>query len=457
MDHGGGKHDVFISYADADRSVAELICAALEANGISCWIRSRHETSDYTLPSRETDDALGNSRIVVLVYSGRRAEACCWAHELDLALDRKIPVIPFVIADAWRAEEFEYLRGNTTWFKATDPLSNDQIAVFTQMVCTALHAAGPRPAPGAGAQERIEHHHSRPSAPKPGTRRRRPDPSPTTKPALVEDVHFGVTTPASMAPGMSYVVDVWAFLERQRDLVQARARQETGRGARLKSQGPALLARGARLRVRLSIGGLQTRPAGAWLFWRGKPTNASFSVGVPPEATAGQRTGEAVISAGGIPILRVQFVLVIGEHAAERRLRQSAEARRRTAFACYASADRRAVLARVHGLSKAGVDVFVDVKDLRSGDRYERVLLETLRTRDVFYLFWSRAAMESAWVEKEWRCALATRGIDFIDPVPLVSPDRVPPPPELVGELHFDDWHLAYLDARKARSLWRRL
>jgi hypothetical protein len=46
-------------------------------------------------------------------------------------------------------------------------------------------------------------------------------------------------------------------------------------------------------------------------------------------------------------------------------------------------------------------------------------------------------------VEKEWRCALEARGIDFIDPVPLESPDIAPPPIELV-ELHFNDWELAY-------------
>jgi len=53
---------------------------------------------------------------------------------------------------------------------------------------------------------------------------------------------------------------------------------------------------------------------------------------------------------------------------------------------------------------------------------------------DVFYLFWSAAAKASPWVEKEWRCALERRGENFIDPVPLVSPDIVRPPEELAGK-----------------------
>jgi hypothetical protein len=45
---------------------------------------------------------------------------------------------------------------------------------------------------------------------------------------------------------------------------------------------------------------------------------------------------------------------------------------------------------------------------------------------------------------KELRAALAERGIDFIDPIPLTSPCEIPPPHELVDQLHFDDWMNAY-------------
>jgi hypothetical protein len=36
------------------------------------------------------------------------------------------------------------------------------------------------------------------------------------------------------------------------------------------------------------------------------------------------------------------------------------------------------------------------------------------------------------------------RGIEFIDPVPLVSPEVVPPPAELAAK-HSNDWMLAFL------------
>ncbi len=52
---------------------------------------------------------------------------------------------------------------------------------------------------------------------------------------------------------------------------------------------------------------------------------------------------------------------------------------------------------------------------------------------------------ESPWVEREWRCAYAAKGIDFIDPVPLEPAAGAPPPAELARK-HFNEPLLAYCD-----------
>jgi type VI secretion system protein len=90
------------------------------------------------------------------------------------------------------------------------------------------------------------------------------------------------------------------------------------------------------------------------------------------------------------------------------------------------------------------LDVFVDVFSLRSGDRWEQKLKDYVPTRDTFYLFWSKRASESVWVEREWRLALESRGLDYIDPVPLEEPGLAPPPPELAA-LHFADAYVSYI------------
>jgi hypothetical protein len=85
------------------------------------------------------------------------------------------------------------------------------------------------------------------------------------------------------------------------------------------------------------------------------------------------------------------------------------------------------------------------------GEDWEKRLWQVIPENDVLYLFWSAAAKASPWVEKEWRCGLSSRGEDFIDPVPLVSPDEVSPPAEL-SRKHFNDWVLAYRRAKPNQS-----
>jgi hypothetical protein len=103
------------------------------------------------------------------------------------------------------------------------------------------------------------------------------------------------------------------------------------------------------------------------------------------------------------------------------------------------------VLARVQGMLKVipDLDLFVDVLDLRSGDRWEAHIREEISARDMFYLFWSVAASRSPWVDREWRTALELRGLDHIDPVPLQTAVVAPPPAELAA-LHFNEWTLAF-------------
>ncbi len=77
------------------------------------------------------------------------------------------------------------------------------------------------------------------------------------------------------------------------------------------------------------------------------------------------------------------------------------------------------------------------------GEDWRKRLRREILSRDIFFLFWSLAASKSTSVEKEWRAALDGKGLDFISPVPLVSPEKVPPPKELAS-LHFNEWTLAF-------------
>jgi hypothetical protein len=247
-----------------------------------------------------------------------------------------------------------------------------------------------------------------------------------------------------MISGNSYPLDVWAHLDQQRQEVLEKARQQAaGADFHIHTEGPYKVARGTSLTVRVRVQGLRIKPAQKTILWDGEIGNASFVLTVPPDSAGGSRAGTATVYANGLKIASLSFVLQV---APQSFAVPTQERRIRTAFASYASDDRDKVLARIQGIQKGApdMDVFIDVARLRSGDNWQLRLRDEIIRRDVLYLFWSEAAKSSRWVTWEWKCALQERGIEFIDPIPLVSPKSVPPPPELAA-IHFDEWVLAYM------------
>lgn len=189
------------------------------------------------------------------------------------------------------------------------------------------------------------------------------------------------------------------------------------------------------------------------LTWFGQETVESFDCSLRGEIPyAGFRIpGTVVIALQGLLITEVQFELRSDRAPVEDReaVAQTASSPR-TAFASYASDDRMEVMRSVQGIAKGApsLDIFVDVDTLRSGDDWQRKLSAYISTSDILYLFWSSAASRSEWVGREWRMGLRAKGIAFIDPFPLTSPELVPPPAELKS-LHFNDRYLMYILAQQ--------
>lgn len=259
--------------------------------------------------------------------------------------------------------------------------------------------------------------------------------------------YFSVTCPPSMAPGCVCVVNVWAHLEQQLNEVRRRARCADANAALLGTKGPVQVAAGALLTVRLEITDLVIPEPADVLLWNGQIANAMFAVTVPKDIEPGPRRGVAYIGANGLRIARLHFVVDVGDQPAEPSRLPVKEFRHHTAFASYAHEDRDAVLARMQGMNKVAPDlsIFLDATSLRSGTDWRLRLRDEIVSRDVFYLFWSLAASRSAAVQWEWRCALAEKGLESIDPVPIESKPPRPDPPKELASLHFDDPELHFM------------
>jgi predicted component of type VI protein secretion system len=261
-------------------------------------------------------------------------------------------------------------------------------------------------------------------------------------------VDFTLTAPALVAAGVPFEMFVWAHWPQERNRILARAREELhARDLVARTKGPFPIPTGTRLTVRLRILGAVIDEPEDTIIWDGQSTCASFVITLPELNPHTRCSGTAYIYAEDVQIAKIHFLL--SSAGAKESVVHAPAMSYRTAFASYASDDRDAVLGRIQGIQKVAPDlnVFLDVLSLRSGQNWEQELWRVIPASDIFYLFWSAHARKSEWVDREWRCALRERGIGFIDPVPLQSPEESPPPPEL-SSLHFNDWTLTFRRAR---------
>ena len=267
-----------------------------------------------------------------------------------------------------------------------------------------------------------------------------------------DKVHFSASFPSLVMPKQRFIIDVWAYLYRDRKEVinmiqQTKSPDDVG----IIRPGTPLfnVKRGSTLIISLSIQDL-IESDDKLILWDGEIVNTSFVIEIPPETTIGTKFGSVTIRClEGLEIAKIELRIsvVFGTNVIKKVFQDSLPIQ--SAFASYASSDRNEVLGRIQGMQKIRPDlnVFFDVLKLRSGQDWENELWQVIPKNDIFYLFWSGAAKESIWVEKEWRCALKSKGIRFIDPVPLVSPEEILPPEEL-SSIHFNDWTLAFKRVR---------
>jgi len=82
-----------------------------------------------------------------------------------------------------------------------------------------------------------------------------------------------------------------------------------------------------------------------------------------------------------------------------------------------------------------------DVHELRAGEVWDDRLKDLIQKADVFQLFWSRNAMQSPYVEEEWKYALSLGRPHFVRPTywedPLPEDRNRDLPPDELRRLHF--------------------
>jgi WD40 repeat protein len=112
--------DAFISYAHADKPIADAACAALEAANIRCWIAPRDID-----PGRDYGEALVEAieggKVFVLIFSSNANASPQIKREVERAVSKGVPIIPVRIEDVAPNRNLEYFISSPHWLDAFPP------------------------------------------------------------------------------------------------------------------------------------------------------------------------------------------------------------------------------------------------------------------------------------------------------------------------------------------------
>lgn len=116
------EHDVFISYSHEDANIADAICNRLESSGIRCWYAPRNIQPGHEW-AEEIIDALGRSKIMILVFTDSSNDSTQVKREVSTAISNGVTIIPFKCTESQPTGSMQYYLSTLHWLDAmTDPL-----------------------------------------------------------------------------------------------------------------------------------------------------------------------------------------------------------------------------------------------------------------------------------------------------------------------------------------------
>ncbi len=110
-------HEVFISYSNKDKGIADAICHTLEEHGICCWIAPR-DVSPGVPYAREIIDGIRKCKVMILVYSKNANDSQHVVNEIDQAFTEEKTIIPFMVDATSMNEELNYYLARRHWLVA---------------------------------------------------------------------------------------------------------------------------------------------------------------------------------------------------------------------------------------------------------------------------------------------------------------------------------------------------
>jgi adenylate cyclase len=140
-----GTHDAFISYASHDTAVANDVAAALEGQGLKCWIAPRDVTPGAHYAS-EIVHAIDSAKAIILILSQDAATSPHVLREIERATSKRHPVVTLRLDQAPLPAEFEYFLNTSQWLDASSGEATRMMPKLVAAVRLAIERSGPAPA-----------------------------------------------------------------------------------------------------------------------------------------------------------------------------------------------------------------------------------------------------------------------------------------------------------------------
>jgi len=138
------SHVVFISHSSKDKLAADAICAALESNGLPCWIAPRDIVfgTDW---SAAIVAGLEECPAVVVILSENSNASEQVRREVQRSFEKQKVVIPIRIDDVWPTASMEYYLAPVHWLNAPGGAVDSQLPILIDGLKRQLHPDGGGP------------------------------------------------------------------------------------------------------------------------------------------------------------------------------------------------------------------------------------------------------------------------------------------------------------------------
>lgn len=131
--------DVFISYDHESKSIADNICAYLEAKAVRCWYAPRDVVGPY---ADAIVKAIEECKVFVLILNHNSSESVHVLNEVEIAYNRimkgEITIVPFKVDEGTLSKSMEYYVKRLHWIDAVSATLEQAIGQLYQQLVPIL-------------------------------------------------------------------------------------------------------------------------------------------------------------------------------------------------------------------------------------------------------------------------------------------------------------------------------